>query len=182
MTSISTQILLYVIAFFCLILFGLWLLKRIVHFFTPFKPTPFGFKGKLLYLDKGKASQTFINKQYNIAAKGGDFIYLTEQGEHILIEYKSRKGPVYESDVAQTIASVLAARSCYPISQAMVITETQSKKINVSGNDDVLYNEIKQFHLLTQQIKQGKAVTRNYAKLYKCKSCNMQAFCKFKLS
>jgi CRISPR-associated exonuclease Cas4 len=169
-----------ILPYLLLALAVLILLKRAIRFFVPYKKTPFGFKGKLVYVDKGKRSATFLNKQYGIAAKGGDFIYLTEHGKYKLIEYKSRKGKVYQSDEAQTIASVLAARSRYPIVEAVIFTESTSKNLNVSGCDEVLYNKIKDAHLLTQQIKNGKPVHTTNAFEYKCRSCSMRKFCNYK--
>ncbi|MDG1752321.1 MAG: hypothetical protein P8I03_11770 [Thalassotalea sp.] len=172
-----TELIISILPFLVLAYVVLLALKRIKRFFTPYKDTPFGFKGKLVYLDKGKNSATFFNKKYRIAAKGGDFIYLTDDGAYVLIEYKSRKGRIHQSDIAQTIASVLAARSIYPITRAIIATETQSKEINVLGSDDVLYNNIKEVHLLTQQIKNGMRVNTYYNAPYKCQSCNMRTYC-----
>lgn len=144
--------------------------------FRRYTDTPFGFKGRLVYKDDGKASATFINKHFGISAKP-DFIFLTEAGNYRLIEYKSRKGRVYESDIAQTIASVIAARSKYPISEAEVHTDTQTFKVKLHTDNKRLFEVISKHHALTVKIKRGIKVNECNPSQYKCRSCSMKKHC-----
>ena len=73
---------------------------------------------KQVFCDTGN-KKPFRNKAFMIVAKP-DFIYKTKAGEYVVIEYKSRVGKVYSSDVSQTLASCLAVRSKYPVSKAVI--------------------------------------------------------------
>lgn len=99
-----------------------------------------------------------------------------------MVEYKSRKGKIYPSDIAQLKASVIAARSRYNITKAYVSTDGEIKEVNVNKSNTVLFEEIKEAYELTVAIVSGKTVTVCYKSKYKCPTCSMRAHCEFSVS
>ncbi len=158
---------------FTVIYFFLWLSER---FFGYYQDTPFGFKARLFYSDKGIKSRVFTSNKYKLAAKP-DFIYQLANGDYVLIEYKSRKGRVYPSDIQQVLAAIIATRSVYPIREAYVHTDTTRLKIDATVSDEELFDNIKRNYELTKQIKQGKKVEVCYKSDYKCNTCSMRKHC-----
>jgi hypothetical protein len=146
---------------------------------SSYKDTQFGFKGKLIYMDKGRKSPSFVDREFNIAAKP-DFIYqLKNKNSYALVEYKSRNGKVYPSDIAQLKASVLAARSRYYITNAYACTESVIDEINVNKSNKYLFEDIRSAYELTVDIVEGKTVNVCYKSKYKCPTCSMNKHCKF---
>lgn len=143
------------------------------------KPTQFGFKGRLVYADKGRSSKLFANKRFGLSAKP-DFIYNLMNGVFALVEFKSRNGRVFQSDIEQTIAGVIACRPYYNIRIAVVQTASERKEIDVDKSEDELYEMIKHNVELTRKIKSGKVVTVCYKNTYKCKSCAVAKDCNYK--
>lgn len=144
--------------------------------FSSYKETAFGFRGKLVYADNGRKSRSFINKIFGLSAKP-DFIYQTTPDAYTLIEYKGRNKKVYPSDIAQTIASVIAARTKFNIQKAFVHTDTFKKEVDVNKPDHVLYEEIRELVEMTRQIQNKQKVTKCFPHYWKCKTCSMAARC-----
>tara|TARA_R110000737_G_scaffold329115_1_gene344078 strand:- start:282 stop:803 length:522 start_codon:yes stop_codon:yes gene_type:complete len=151
----------------------LWVKGR---FFNVYTETPFGFKAQLIYSDSGRKSKIFTSAKFGLAAKP-DFIYRLASGEFVLIEYKSRKGRVYPSDIQQVIAAIIATRSMYPISQAYIYTDTTSLAVDATSSDVELFDSIKYNFYLTKRIKEGKKVDVCYKSEYKCNTCSMKEKC-----
>lgn len=132
---------------------------------------------KILWLDK-RGTKALFNKQQKIYSKP-DFITLIK-GLHTVIEYKSRYGPVYESDIIQAKASAISARSNgYPISQIIVETSSgHQKKIRIPLDDDELLKEIQPYLDLARQAKLGYQLpaTNNQKK---CTHCSYRSSCRY---
>lgn len=154
----------------------LFLLKIFSLVFNIYKETSFGFRGKLVYADIGRNSRLFICKVFGLSAKP-DFIYKTGRNEFTLVEYKGRAKGVYDSDVAQVIASVIAARAKYNIQKAYVQTDFTRKEIIVNKPSVELYKEISHLVDMTREIESNEIVTQCYPGKIKCKSCSMATHC-----
>jgi len=155
----------------------LYFFKRIYGWlFSSYKETAFGFRGTLVYADCGRKSRSFTNKIFGLSAKP-DFIYKTSSDEFTLVEYKGRTKQVYPSDIAQTIASVIAARTKYNIQKAFVHTDTFRKEIDVNKPDHVLYEEIESLVDMTRQIQNKQEVTKCFPQHVKCQTCSMSTHC-----
>lgn len=160
------------------IVFLIAIAKKLFVLIFSFRETKFGFKGKLVYADQGIRSKTFINKLFGIAAKP-DFIFKIGKDSYKAVEYKGRNGKVYNSDIAQTKASVIAARSKYNITHAVVHTDSCSQEIDVNKPSKEIYSEIKELVDMTRDIKSKKVVTTCFPNKFKCRSCSMLSHCKF---
>ena len=128
------------------ILAGLWLAVFVRNKFKyPRGKTksPLGLPGKIIYADKGKNSEIFSSRKYNLVAKP-DFVLKLKTGEYALVEYKGRDSDnVYASDIVQAKASVLAVRDKYPIELAFVVTGS-GKCVQVPlGSSEEVHNSIK---------------------------------------
>lgn len=165
-----------IIGFIALFVIIYFLKKLFNLLFSPYKETSFGFRGKLVYADKGRKSRSFVNKIFGLSAKP-DFIYKTDSDEFTLVEYKGRNKQVYPSDIAQTIASVIAARTKYNIQKAYVHTDTFRKEVFVNKPDHVLYEEIESLVEMTRQIELKQKVTKCFPQYIKCKTCSMSTRC-----
>src|SRR4051794_13793424 len=88
-----------------LFVFSYWLYRFI---YGGSSQNPFGISGKLIWTDKGKLTKSFYNNDFEVFGKP-DFLY-REREEIIAVEFKSRFGPVFESDIVQAKAAALAAR------------------------------------------------------------------------
>ncbi len=96
---------------------------------------------KTLYSDKGLGSRIFQDTALRIRAKP-DRIEGTKSNA-MLAEYKDRVGTVYQSDVVQVYASVLAARSSgINITSAVIFTKNGGKKNVKLGDTDFILSHI----------------------------------------
>lgn len=102
--------------------------------------TVIGENSKQVFCDIGN-KKPFKNKAFMIIAKP-DFIYRTKVGEYIVIEYKSRAGKVYPSDISQTLASCLAVRSKYPVSKAIIYTRGGDHRVIELESDQEIFAKI----------------------------------------
>lgn len=130
----------------------------------------------MVYADSGRKSRSFINKIFGLSAKP-DFIYETSSNEFTLVEYKGRNKQVYPSDIVQTIASVIAARTKYNIQKAFVHTDTFRKEVDINKPDHVLYEEIRSLVEMTRQIENKQKVTKCFPQYMKCQTCSMSTRC-----
>lgn len=137
-----------------------------------------GLEGEVVYADKGSRTKPMLSKKYGIVAKP-DFVVRLLTGEYAVVEYKSREnGRLYESDIAQVKASVLAAREKYPISLAYVISGKRHHKIAISKNSDEIYDEI---HYLAEYVRKAskcRLVHVFTAYPAKCGSCASKNECR----
>ena len=137
--------------------------------------SPLGIEGKIVYADQGRKSKLFINKKYGITAKP-DFIIATQNGQNVMVEYKSRAGRVYQSDIVQLLASVLAARSEMPIHRAVVITKGTRREV-VLGSDEQIFKEISKFVLLARRAQEGEIIKIFSSHPGVCRSCSVAHSC-----
>ncbi len=138
---------------------------------------PFSMYGQLVYADgQSKKSRSFVNKRFGLCAKP-DFIFRNEHGTYTLIEYKSRQGKVYQSDIQQTIASVMAARTKFNITEAYVHTDNFRMAIDAGKSNAELYSVIERNADLTRDIKSGRQVNITNGSQYKCPTCSMKHKC-----
>ena len=137
--------------------------------------SPLGIEGKIVYADQGRKSKLFINKKYGITAKP-DFIIATQNGQNVMVEYKSRAGRVYQSDIVQLLASVLAARSEMPIHRAVVVTKGTRREV-VLGSDEQIFKEISKFVLLARRAQEGEIIKIFSSHPGVCRSCSVAHSC-----
>lgn len=116
---------------------------------------PFGIKGKLVYADKGRKSKLFVNNKHNISAKP-DFVIQEVGGEFAVVEYKNRNKGIYKSDIAQTLASVVAVRSKINVTKAYVVNNNEKREIDASQSTDDIYASIEEYVNIARRIKSGK--------------------------
>lgn len=138
----------------------------------------FGVNGKLIWMDKGKATKPFFNKKFEVLGKP-DLMYRIRGGV-LAVEYKSRRGPIFKSDIVQAKCAALAARGDgYQITQILVKTETVEQYIELPHNDNALFHEIKDLVNLTREAKKGFTMTAT-SNIKKCHSCAFTQECKKK--
>lgn len=134
--------------------------------------SPLRVKGKIIYADQGRKSKLFINRKYGITAKP-DFIITTPNGENMMVEYKSRTGRVYQSDIVQLLASVLAARSEMPIHRAVVVTKGTRREIEL-GSDEHIFRKSQNLFCWLDELKKVRSSrfffsSRSMSNLFGCK-------------
>lgn len=137
--------------------------------------SPLGVEGKIIYADQGRKSKLFINRVYGITAKP-DFIITTPNGENVMVEYKSRKGRVYQSDIFQLLASVLAARSEMQIHRAIVVTKVTRREVEL-GSDEHIFKEISKFVLLARRAQEGEIIKIFSSHPGVCRTCSVASSC-----
>lgn len=135
-----------------------------------------GIKGKLIWVDKGKSTKPFFNKVFEILGKP-DLMYRIRGGV-LAVEYKSRRGPVFKSDVVQAKCAALAARGDgYQVIQILVRTATIEQYIDLPKSDKALLDDIKEYVDLTRQAKAG-ARMRASPNFGKCRGCAFKYECR----
>ncbi len=136
---------------------------------------PLGIKGKLVWMDKGKQTKPFFNHEFKVLGKP-DLMYQVDGGI-LAVEYKSRKGGYYMSDIVQAQAAALAARAeGYNVIRLLIKTAKKEKYINLPKNDGSLFFDIKHFVDIARKAKNGCAVT-SQASPRKCKFCAYSQSC-----
>lgn len=137
----------------------------------------FGVDGRVVYADKGKSSRVFISKRYGVKAKP-DFIIKDRGGRYTLIEYKSRSsGLLFESDIVQVKASVIAARTIYNIRKAVVISGTTKHDIDVDRSSVSINKEIATHIENARQSEMGVIVMKYAERESACSSCRNKSEC-----
>tara|TARA_R110002167_G_scaffold204404_1_gene408439 strand:- start:6246 stop:6764 length:519 start_codon:yes stop_codon:yes gene_type:complete len=147
----------------------------VLRWFKP-KKDPLGINGKLIWVDRGRKTKPFFNKEFRVLGKP-DLMYKLASSGVLAVEYKSRKGRIYESDVVQAKTAALAARGDgYRVSQILVKTKGTQQYFNLPASDSALFQEIQQYVAYTRAAKQGinlKALPQRY----KCKTCAYSQGC-----
>lgn len=136
---------------------------------------PFGIDGVEIWRDRGKQSKPFFNGKYYVLAKP-DHIFQLSNGDKGIVEYKSRYGQVYDSDVAQTLASALAARTGHEIKWATIYTKSSKKDVSL-GSDAEIWQKIKHLHKSVLIAKSGKVINEYNPNPKKCDKCAMKLNC-----
>lgn len=133
--------------------------------------TPYGFKAKLLFIDDGSIRGfAFYNKKLRLGATP-DVIYRKNNNKALMTELKSRKGPVYESDIAQAKAGILATNGKYKFDQIFIKTSTHQQFIDLPSSIRALEKEMMPLIKMARDIKIGKRVTQKNISRNKCLSC-----------
>ncbi|WP_063664913.1 hypothetical protein [Aliivibrio fischeri] len=171
------MIALYIALVFCITVFLILKLKKTNNY----PQTPYGFKAKLLFLDDGSSRGfAFFNRSLNVGATP-DAIYKKRNRKDLMLELKSRKGPVYESDIAQAKAGVLATNGKYAFDQILIKTSTHQRFIDLPRSMKTLEKELMPLIKLARNIKQGKVVTQKNISRNKCMSCRHFKTCNPKI-
>lgn len=148
--------------------------------FRPRYNKSLGLHGKLIWTDKGKKTASFRNKKFFVFGKP-DFIYKTKYGL-TAVEYKSRNGGIYLSDIIQVMTASLSARGAgKKIKHAIVITNTQRKEITLPKSDKQLYSKIQSYVEIVRQAENGNSMPSTPNK-YKCMSCAFTNSCNDRVS
>ena len=128
-----------------------------------------GIKGKLIWVDEGKKTKPFFNSRYQIFGKC-DQLYKTLGGV-LAVEYKSRRGKIYLSDIVQSKAAALAARGAgYKVTRVLVKTKNQEQYMKLPSSDDALFQEIAEFFHKAKAAKEGLQV-KAFPEKQKCRRC-----------
>jgi CRISPR/Cas system-associated exonuclease Cas4 (RecB family) len=141
-----------------------------------FGKSKLGIDGKLIWTDKGRHTKPFFNARYEVLGKP-DLMYRISKGI-LAVEYKSRKGPIFKSDVAQAKCSALAARGeGYKVVRLLLKTATQEEYIDLPSSDAALYEDIKEDIVTVRHARNGKPMPAKPA-LHKCRNCAYKNDCK----
>lgn len=136
-----------------------------------------GLYGLVVYADSGPESRAFISKKYGVLGKP-DFIVKLATGEYVVVEYKHRaSGRLYDSDVAQVKATVLAVRSRYKVTRAFVLAGSSRHEIDIQVKDAALYKEIKQEVEQVKRAMKGEVLPVYTDKTVRCGSCHNARNC-----
>lgn len=166
-------------------IFGVWLFALFIVLLLFFawsgrsasKPNSLGIECELLYADQGRKSRAFVSRRYGIRAKP-DFLIKLKDGRIALVEYKSRSNDrIYESDIVQAKASVLAAREAYPVEVMFIKTNHRLKAIPIPRDSDVLYREILRHVELARRAQRGELLGEYTANVNQCQTCSVRAGC-----
>lgn len=138
--------------------------------------SPLDIEGKLIWLDKGNSTSTFTNDEFYVCGKP-DLIYRQKQG-NLAVEYKSRNGPVYESDIVQAKVAALAARGSrrYRVDRIMIKTRSTERYIDLPAEDALLYREVERYVEMVRTAKAGGVLTASPT-VPKCRSCGYRTPC-----
>ena len=136
-----------------------------------------GFDAEVVYADRGRNTPTLVSKEFGIVAKP-DFVLRFDGGEHAVVEYKSRvNGRLYNSDIAQVKASVIAARERFDISLAYVIVGDKRHEVDVDFPSDELYEQIKPLVKHARAANAGEEIKVFATSEALCQSCAVRRHC-----
>lgn len=136
-----------------------------------------GLPGQVIYADQGRYGRKFISRRYGIVAKP-DFIVRLDDGEHAIVEYKSRSsGALYKSDIAQVKASALAAREKMPIQKAFVLSGTRLHSIPLAKDSRELFREIEDLVIHARSASAGLIVHEFCNNPKQCATCAQRPQC-----
>ena len=135
-----------------------------------------GIDGSLIWVDDGRRTKPFFNARYKVFGKP-DLLYRVNGGV-LAVEYKSRNGPIFESDIVQAKCAALSARGDqYIVSRILVKTGQAEKYITLPRSDHALYREIESATILARKAKNGETVPCLPAP-QKCRSCAYRDHCR----
>ncbi|MDG9669613.1 hypothetical protein ONV78_17885 [Hahella sp. CR1] len=136
---------------------------------------PLGIDGKLVWIDRGRQTKPFFNRSFGVFGKP-DLIYRIARG-FLAVEYKSRRGVIYESDIVQAKVAALAARGAgYRVTQVLVRTDATERYIDLPASDKELYNEVGIFIEIARQAKAGMKMPAKPNRA-KCGACAYKLDC-----
>lgn len=142
-----------------------------------FRKNNLDIKGKLIWVDHSKKTKPFFNSTFKVFGKP-DLMYVVRGGV-LAVEYKSRYGRIYESDIVQAKCAALAARGDgYKVIKVLLKTSTQERYIPLPKKDKDLYDEIKFFILISRKAKKGDSLPGT-PDAKKCASCAYKHDCPY---
>lgn len=129
-------------------------------------------KKRVRYIDDGSKG-SFRSDLFRITAKPD----LIEDGTTI-VEKKSRRSGVYESDKKQLIATALAVRSKHKIRSGYIVTQTERVAVDLTGSDRKLFSLIKTEHAHAWMVNEGRRPPPSPTRS-KCRSCQFNKRCEY---
>jgi len=134
-----------------------------------------GIKGKLIWTDHGRQTKPFFNRTFEVFGKP-DLMYRTKDGI-LAVEFKSRKGRVFSSDIVQAKCASLAARGAgYKVMEILVKTAREERYITLPQSDTDLFHEIQPKVAMARKAKRGDQVP-SFPERNKCFSCAHNSSC-----
>tara|TARA_R110001592_G_scaffold221139_1_gene475784 strand:- start:5230 stop:5733 length:504 start_codon:yes stop_codon:yes gene_type:complete len=131
--------------------------------------------GKLIWTDHGKNTKSFSNHQFRVFGKP-DLMYKVQRGVKA-VEYKHRNGPIFDADIAQSLAASLAARGeGYQVIEVLIKTQTNEVLIDLRCSDKAIYSKIEKHIQIVRDAKAGKSMTKKPG-ARKCRSCAYRGSC-----
>ena len=110
-----------------------------------------GIDGSLVWTDQGKTTKPFFNNDFKILGKP-DLMYKIRSGV-LAVEYKSRNGRIYNSDIVQAKSAALAARGTgYHVTKVLICTKNQKQYFELPKQDLTLYKSIEKYVLFIYYI------------------------------
>ncbi len=161
-------------------MFYLIIIILVIFFFVYFnRLNSLKIKGELIWQDSGRETKYFINNEFDVYGKP-DLMYRKENGKILLVEFKSRKGGIYLSDIIQTKAAALAARGAgYDIDEILVKTRGKERYYKLSNCNSDLYREIERFVKIAQSSSYYNSDLVGTPENRKCYSCAYKHSCKY---
>ena len=144
----------------------------VVRLFFKNKSDPLGIDGKLVWIDRGHSTKPFFNKQFRVFGKP-DLMYRLRSGGILAVEYKSRRGRIYKSDLAQTQAAALAARGAgFAVREILIKTNATEQRCVLPRADEALFAEIQRYADCVREAKAGaKLPLPPRPQAGKCRTC-----------
>jgi CRISPR/Cas system-associated exonuclease Cas4 (RecB family) len=132
--------------------------------------------GDLIWVDEGRHVKPFFHNGFKVVGKP-DAMY-NKNGLITAIEYKSRRGPVFESDWVQAFTAALAARgSGFKVRQVVVKTKSEQKAFDLPKEDLALFNIVRPFVERVRSIQNGGYGEASPSKP-KCRACAYRLECR----
>ena len=147
----------------------------LLYRFLFYPMTNYGFRGRLVYTDEGQVEPFRYEWGDTVIVAKPDFVYRLVNGSYAVVEFKSRFGSVYPSDVIQLKSCVLAVSEEWPVSRAFVATSRTYQEIKVRSRWRIL-RDIKPHIKLRRKIEHGYMPSRLEDRT-KCKNCSFKAHC-----
>lgn len=145
--------------------------RKITYQFIP----RVGIKGKVIFVDDGN-KKAFYNSKYSVSAIP-DLIVRDVRGNNVVVEFKSRRKEILESDVHQLKASIIAARSKYKVESGLVINGGGMTRHVKAKSSRRLFSEIKTAYNLARAVKGGHVPSRTECESEACRDCIYRKVC-----
>ncbi len=167
MMSVTTAAAIAVIAVLTLF-FAIGFVVRLITYSS----TPYGFRGKLLFLDDGSVKGfKYINRKYGIGATP-DGVYEIGRNSLQIVEQKSRYKGIYQSDIAQAELGALTIGN-HPkgrVKKATIANRTQTRTFRVPRPAQI-YRKYRKEIDIARRIKRGEDILERKPEANKCASC-----------
>ncbi|MEZ8959633.1 hypothetical protein AB6E94_19635 [Vibrio lentus] len=147
--------------------------------FALYSKTPFGFRGKLYYIDdQNNRGYAFFNRSLRIGATP-DMVYETSPNKLHVVEKKSRQYGIFESDFVQAEmgAIALSENSSKRVSHVTVSNANQTVTRRVP-NAKRLLKKRKDVISMARRIANGEVIEVRKPEPRKCKACRYYDECK----